>query len=444
MIPKKLFLPLVLALTHVGCFAQHLSGTLPANTAGHWLRLLVSRGSTAVLVDSARIDPQGRFDLGHAARPTGFYHLALNDSDVVDVIIDPREKEIALSFNGTPLQEHITVVRSDENKRLWQYKFVSRETQAVQAGVAQEKSKLQPTDKQHLDELDSTAARAVRIQMRQLEQVLKTAPTSYFAKVVRVDQAVEGLEGASPMAVARAFDLADPSLMRSSVYDKAVMTFLRNVNAMNEEQFVTATDTLIALASKSAECKAYMIDHLIDLYSTYGPEMPLQWIVDRYVIPQGLNSVSPALRKKVSELMKVSVGATAPDPTIPTPGGPRRLSDLVKGRPRTVLFIYSSTCDHCHKQMPALMEIYRAEHPKGLEVIGYALDTDSAEFTQNIAEMGLTFPCYSGFNAWGGETPKLFQVKATPAFFLLDDHMRILAKPVDAADLRRWLDAHPG
>ena len=443
MTPRKSALALLIMLTHAGAFAQHLSGTLPASSAGAWIRLLVSRGSAAVLVDSARIDGHGHFDLGSVSRPTGFYHLALNDSDVVDVIVDPREKEISLAFSGTPLQEHITVVRSDENKRLWQYKFVSRESQAVQASVAQEKSKLQPTDKKQLDELDSTAARAARVQMKQLDQVVRSAPTSYFAKIIRADHAVESAEGASPMAVTKAFDLGDPSLMRSSLYDKAVMTFLRNVNAMNEEQFVTATDTLIVLASKDKECRAYMIDHLIDLFSTYGPEMPLQWIVDRYVIPQGLNSVSPALRQKVSELMKVSVGATAPDPTIPTPQGPRRLSDLVKGRPRTVLFFYSSTCDHCHKQLPPLEEIYKAEHPRGLEVIGYALDTDSAEFQQNIAEMGLTFPCYSGFNAWGGETPKLFQVKATPAFFLLDDRMRILAKPVDAVDLRRWLDSHP-
>lgn len=437
-----LFFALLCAVGH--CSAQHISGSLPASMSDRWIRLLVSRGSSAAAVDSALTDHRGRFDLGRVVRPAGFYHLVVNDSDAVDLIIDPREAEIVLNFNGSPLQEHIAVSRSDENKRLWQYKFVSRETQAVLTSVAEEKNRLQPTDTPRLQELDSMAARAVRIQDRQLDLLLKNAPDSYFAKVVRSDRALQQLEGASPMAVAAVFDLSDPSLMRSSVYDKAVMTFLRNVNAMTEEQFVGASDTLISLASRNAECRAYMIDHLIDLFSTYGPDLPLQRIIDHYVVPEGVVHLSPALREKVEELMKVAVGAIAPDPRIPTPAGPRQLSELVRNNRRTVIFFYSSTCDHCHKQMPPLKSIYAAEHGKGLGVIGIALDTDSAEFKQNIVDMGITWPCYSEFTAWGGEAPRLLQVKATPAFYLLDDHMRILAKPVDAADLQRWLDDHPG
>lgn len=441
---KRLCLLLALACAVVRCSAQHISGSLPVSLSDRWLRLLVSRGSAVIPVDSARIDGQGRFDLGRAARPAGFYHLVVNDSDAVDFIIDARETEIVLNFNGSPLQEHIAVSRSEENKRLWQYKFVSRETQAVLTSVSEEKSKLRPTDTLRLQELDSTAARAVRIQEGQLDQLLKNAPDSYLAKVVRCDRALQQAEGASPMAVAAVFDLSDPTLMRSSVYDKAVMTFLRNVNAMSEEQFVGATDTLISLAGRNAECRSYMIDHLLDLFSTYGPDLPLQRIIDRYVVPEGVVHLSPALREKVDELMKVAVGAIAPDPRIPTPAGPRRLSELVGSNKRTVIFFYSSTCDHCHKQMPPLKEIYRAERDKGLGVIGIALDTDSAEFKQNITDMGITWPCYSEFTAWGGEAPRLFQVKATPAFYLLDDRMRILAKPVDAADLQRWLEEHPG
>ena len=88
--------------------------------------------------------------------------------------------------------------------------------------------------------------------------------------------------------------------MRSSVYDKAVMTFLRNIHASNEEQFVSATDSLMVYAGRDPECRAYMLDHLIDLYSTYGPEMPLQYLIDRYVVSaHGMAALDPAFRKRV-------------------------------------------------------------------------------------------------------------------------------------------------
>ncbi len=395
------------------------------------------------LIDSARVKTNGGFDLGDPSKGAGFYHLAVNDSDAVDLILEPSESMVEVRFDGVPLQQHITVSRSEENKRLWQYKYVSRETQAVIASLMAEKSRLAADDVRRITELDSIEERALRVQRSKLEQVLRSAPQSYFAKVIRVDDALDEMAAKGPMDVARIFDFSDASLMRSTIYDKAVMTFLRNVNALTEEQFIGASDTLIALASRDASCRSYMIDHLIDLYSTYGPDMPLQHIIDTYVVKAGLESVAPELRQKVSELLKVAVGAVGPDPVVPTPKGELPLSTLVAGNKVTVLFFYSSTCDHCHKQMQPLKEIHEAERGKGLGVLGIALDTDSADFKRNISERGLPWPSYSEFNAWGGKAVKAYQVKATPSLIVIDRQRRILAKPVDAADLRRWLDEHP-
>lgn len=434
---------LVILLLSVVASGQHMQGYLPASFAGRYVYALVSRGSGMTLIDSARVKTNGGFDLGDPSKGAGFYHLAVNDSDAVDLILEPSESMVEVRFDGVPLQQHITVSRSEENKRLWQYKYVSRETQAVIASLMAEKSRLAADDVRRITELDSIGERALRVQRSKLEQVLRSAPQSYFAKVIRTDDALDELAAKSPMDVARIFDFSDASLMRSTIYDKAVMTFLRNVNALTEEQFIGASDTLIALASRDPSCRSYMIDHLIDLYSTYGPDMPLQHIIDTYVVKAGLESVAPELRQKVSELLKVAVGAVGPDPVVPTPKGELPLSTLVAGNKVTVLFFYSSTCDHCHKQMQPLKEIHEAERGKGLGVLGIALDTDSADFKRNISERGLPWPSYSEFNAWGGKAVKAYQVKATPSLIVIDRQRRILAKPVDAADLRRWLDEHP-
>lgn len=426
-----------------GVRAQQLRGRMDfPGSAGGYVVLFATRGEQHVPLDSVRIGRNGAFAFPAPFRSTGFYELAVHDSDRVDIILDPREPLVDVEFAGLPLQRHITVRTSDENKRLWEYKLVSRETQAVEATVAAEKRKLQPDDLHQLRALDSTLARAQRMRAGHLDRLLRAAPGSYFAQVVSADKALDNVREMGPMAVADVFDFGSPALLHASVYDKAVMTFLRNVNAVTEEQFVVACDSLMQRAGKDPECKGYMLDHLIGLFATYGPDMAVQHLVDRYVVPSGSSAnVAPELRAKVEELMKLSVGAIAPDIVLPSAAGPMPLAPVLARNKYTALFFYSSTCDHCHAQMPGLKEDYDAYHGKGFEVIGIALDADSTEFGASIRDNAIPWPCYSEFNGWGSQAAKAYQVRSTPTFFLIDAQRRIVAKPYNADDLGRQLHA---
>ena len=221
------------------------------------------------------------------------------------------------------------------------------------------------------------------------------------------------------------------------MYDKAVMVFLQNMNPVNESQFSVAADTLMVLASKAPECKAYMMDHLIDLFATYGPESALQHMVDAYYVPANAKaSVDPDVRAKVEQLMLVSVGRTGPDVTLNDHGVELQLAELAAKYKYTALFFYSSTCSHCHDQIPTLKRDFELFHDKGFNVLGIALDEDSTDFMTSILENAIPWPSYSEFIGWGAKSVKAYQVKATPTFYLLDDKLRIVAKPNDAADLR--------
>ncbi len=431
----------------IGAFtspAQHLTGTLPVGAAADGLvHLSVSRGSKTRVVDSTTVLSDGHFAFAAREFPLGFYHLSINDTDQVDIILDPGEKHVELAFANTPLQRHITVKRSDENKRLWEYKLVSKESQAIQASVLLEKQGLRVDDTKRMLELDSIAARAMNLQQAHLQGIITGYPKSYFARVIKADRGVDDARDQNPLAVMKVFDFSDPSLMRSSVYDKAVMTFLRNIHVTSEEQFISASDSLLVYAGRDPECKAYMLDHLIDLYSTYGPEIPLQYLIDRYVVsPEGMTALDPSVHEKVAEILKVGVGADTPDVDLPAPAGPLALRSVVEKNQHTVLFFYSSTCDHCHAEMPVLKEVYTEFRSRGLEVIGIALDPDSSEFQKTIEANALPWKCYSEFNGWGSKVAKAFRVKATPWFYILDQRMRIVAKPVDAVAVGIWLQAN--
>ncbi len=421
--------------------AQRLQGHIADPDAwGAQLVLSVARGNDFRPVDSVRTDATGDFSFPETFNAAGFYRVALNDTDRMDLILDGREPVVDLDFDSIPLADHVHVRTSDENKRLWEFKYISKETQAVRTAAAQQRLTLLPTDTAQLDQLNAVEQRAMHMEERYVQQLVDNAHGGYFAKVLGVDDALRGARGNGPMAVAAACDFSDPELMRSTVYDKAVMVFLQNLNVVREDQFITGSDTLMHLAARSTECRAYMLDHLIDLFSTYGPETALQHMIDRYVVPmEDSLSLAPELRAKVEALMHVSVGRTAPDVDLNDRGVITRLSELIKENNYTALFFYSSTCEHCHAQMPTMKKDRAKFLAKGFRMIGIALDVDSVDFLRSIKENAIPWKCYSEFNGWGSKAAKAFMVKATPSFFLLDDKMRIMAKPTDAQELSRML-----
>ncbi len=420
--------------------AQQLKGNIadPA-AAGKKLVLFQARGASFTEVDSTRITESGDFSFQERFNATGFYQLVLS-KDQVNLVLDAREPLVDLRFEGRPLADHVRVQTSDENKRLWELQYVTKETQAVKAAVADQKSRLLPTDTIELDALDRVEQRAILTQEQYMEELAARAPTSYFAKILRVDHAVQRARGKGPMAVAEVCDFSDPELLRSTAYDNGVMAFIQNLNAVSEVQFSNAADTLMQLASRDTSCKAYMLEHLIDLFATYGPETALQHLIDRYVAPGGGSAaVSPAIRQKVDALLHVSIGRTAPDVELDDDGRKFRLARVVNANSYTVVFFYSSTCEHCHAQMPGLKADLATYRTKGFDVIGIALDADSIDFLRSIRENDIPWKCYSEFNGWGSKAAQAFQVKATPALFLLDRSMKIVAKPEDADALGRVL-----
>lgn len=419
--------------------AQRVTGVfLQPPPPGTYIRLLETRGTSHRPIDSVAIGTDGRFVFAPEAIPgEGFYQLSLGEQDRIDLILVPTEPEVNLLFDGLPLQHHVQVVASAENQRLWRYKVASREAQAVHEAVAREKDALDPLDHPRILALDSVERAAVARKDAVLQAIVAEAPRSYFSRVVAASTALDREIEGGPMAVAAVFDLSDPGMLRSSVYDKAVMVFLRSVNAVHEEQLANAADTLIRLASRDTACMAYMAEHLIDLFSVYGPQTVLQHIVDRYLAGEAPRiPMNNGLRTKVADLLAVSIGAIGVDVELTdTTGARTKLSRFARDTRYVVLFFYSSTCDHCHKQMPGVNDLYRRYRDRGLGVAGIALDDDRGEFRRNLVEQALAFPCFSEFNAWGSSVAKAYAVKATPSLILLDRDRRIIAKPYDAEAL---------
>ena len=114
-------------------------------------------------------------------------------------------------------------------------------------------------------------------------------------------------------------------------------------------------------------------------------------------------------------------------------GKPISLSSL-QGRPVLVTF-WATTCPGCIKEMPHLVELYQELAPKGLEIIGIAMDYDPEDQVRTmVAQKQVPYPIAidkdgSAAQAFGG-------VSLTPSSFLIDPKGRIVQYKLGEMDMK--------
>ena len=421
--------------------AQRIIGSFSDTIPIGQVILYGTRGTDSLPLDTVVVK-DGGFEFPDRRHPSGFYQLGINDEDRIDLVLDAREPTVVMRFAGRPLQEHVQVIRSPENARLWYYKRLSRAREDSIARISSTRSNASPLDTGLLRRLDRTEVALRMSTLRALDSLVELAPEGPFAKAVRLDRALDEFIGRSPGDILAAFDLSDPQLLRSRSFDKVILLALQGTMLDNELALQRTCDTLLAAAARDTACWAYTRTHLCELFITYGPDEVAQYIVDHYVTgPGALVPPGVDLLKAAAAQLRVAIGSEAPEIELVVPGSVDTvlLSSVLKGQRFTGLFFYSSTCDHCHDQLPGLRALTAQMDPGHFRLIGIALDASAEEFAATLQAEGIHWSSYSELKAWGAKSAKDYNVKATPSFFVIDRRGRIRAKPLDHDALRAFL-----
>ncbi|WP_019947998.1 TlpA disulfide reductase family protein [Hymenobacter aerophilus] len=152
---------------------------------------------------------------------------------------------------------------------------------------------------------------------------------------------------------------------------------------------------------------------------------------------------SPAGQRYAAELAilkTVSVGAVAPDFTLPTPEGkPVALSSL-RGQFVLVDF-WASWCGPCREENPNVVKAYNAFKGRNFTVLGVSLDESNAreKWLKAIATDQLPWTQVSGLNGWKGEAATRYHIQAIPQNFLIDPSGKIVAVNLRGAALQTTL-----
>lgn len=155
-------------------------------------------------------------------------------------------------------------------------------------------------------------------------------------------------------------------------------------------------------------------DELDSILSKFSPEISNS----EYVIK---------LKEMSKERKMTSVGAEAADFTMNTPEDkPVQLSSL-KGKV-VLLDFWASWCAPCREENPNVVKLYQQYHNKGFEILGVSLDKKKEDWIKAIKDDKLDWIHVSDLQYWQSSAAKLYNVKAIPQSFLLDQEGKIIAK----------------
>jgi len=185
---------------------------------------------------------------------------------------------------------------------------------------------------------------------------------------------------------------------------------------------------------------------LISLFTlrSYAGDIP-----DIDVVEPLYNSLSADVRSskagiaygsELAEIKKTSIGAIAPDFTMPDTSN--NIIALQQFRGKYVLVdFWASWCGPCRAENPNVLKAYDTYKAKNFTVLGISLDKADArdKWLKAIHDDHLEWTQLADLKGWKNEAALLYSVRAIPQNFLIDPQGKIIAHNIRGEELFKKL-----
>lgn len=142
------------------------------------------------------------------------------------------------------------------------------------------------------------------------------------------------------------------------------------------------------------------------------------------------------LKSKVENMKRADIGGMAPEFTAPDPDGKMLSLSETLGK-YTIIDFWASWCKPCRRENPNVVRVYEKYHDKGLNIISVSLDKDGQKdrWLKAIEDDNMNWYHVSNLKFWQDPIAKMYNVRAIPATFLLDENGKIIGKNLRGAAL---------
>ena len=212
---------------------------------------------------------------------------------------------------------------------------------------------------------------------------------------------------------------------------------LQLIQLRDEEEAIKSTDMTYKkkLVKENPDAFASVLV-LTDMINLGAPANEVRELYSSLSSGVKNTSIGTALKETLDKRNSVEVGSKAPDFSAPNPEGKEISLNESLGKV-TLIDFWAAWCKPCRAENPNVVKIYEKYHDQGFNIIGVSLDRPNQKdkWTQAIAEDNLTWNQVSNLQFWQDPIAQLYDVRAIPAQFILDENGVIVAKNLRGDEL---------
>lgn len=400
-----------------------------------------TEGKYKYKIDSTKVLTDGSFTFQYKKYLKGFYKLSLgNENNIIDVILNPSEPVVSLSFSQIRLEKGVEVLESNENKAYWEFK---KEDSAVQSKIKNLKKQRgqfkSQANEAKVNEMTNNIIKLEKELFNFVQTVINKYPTTFFSKTK-----IASLSK-TPKDKATYFDdldFSNESFIRSDVYATRFQDYIIKHSGHTEVGYYNAVDDIMKKSKANEKVFEFALYNLLDGFYGSGLEDVATYIMEEYFYGEscGEIEINDLLRSKADLIKNLQIGNTPPDFTIKSNYGVDvNLKNTCANNKYTIIMFWATHCPHCMRDLPGFVPVYNEYKSKGLEVIGVALDVNPSKWKNTIEEKGFNWKNVSQFGNYKSPVCIDYKINKTPTWFVLDNSMKIIAKPKGKQEILRFL-----
>ncbi|MEG1591016.1 TlpA family protein disulfide reductase [Chryseobacterium sp.] len=226
-------------------------------------------------------------------------------------------------------------------------------------------------------------------------------------------------------------DKSNDMLESSSLLRPILVSYL---NVGGNTNVNTSVDTLINKLNVETPRGQTVLSELIDIFDVYDMN---EFKTKYLTLAKDLKcTINDRLASTLKSNAATDIGAVFPAYKFHSAVNTNAKSIADVKADKKVIVFWSSTCSHCESELPQLLTKYKELQAKNIQIIGMSLDTDKNAYTTKIA----AFPWIndSELRGWNSSFAEIYNIHATPTYFILDANNKIISKPSHVGDVLEY------
>jgi thiol-disulfide isomerase/thioredoxin len=422
--------------------------------------------------DTTEVDSKGNFTFkGKPYNECGKYAFVMPGPKYFDFIV--AEENIVIEADSSNKIEAIKIKESENNKIFFDYiRYINDKRKARE-----------PMDKILMDSTKTDAEKTpYRDQLKKLndeviayqKSLVAKNPDLLVTKLIKMSMDIEVPEAPAELTQEEKnkwsyyyyrnhywdnCDLKDPRLVRDQAFHKLVERFSGQTLPQIPDTMCTQVRQLIERTSGNTDAFKYIVHHFTYYFETSKimcMDEGFVYMVDNYYA----KGLCDWMKKEKIEEMKTAAnekrnclcGEVGPDIILPDVNDQWK-SMYAMNNKYTILVIWESTCGHCKKEIPKLLDVYHKWQDVGLGVYAVHnnlekdkwlkfIDEHHLDWTNVARSSGIMNQDSATKLVYGGITTlqslnyhQYWDVNSTPKVFLLDKDHKVIAKSLSAEQL---------